>query len=198
MLRAVLRGIAAVGVCAALLVGSLMTWAGSGASAQEPAHVLYGTITVVAGSTPPTRLRALTGDTVCGSGAIVRDNERLTYALSIVSGDTKSGCARAGDLVRIVPVYDGVESEVGVFVTQEPGTVRALDLRLVNGTVEALLPASTDAATVLWHGPRAQASVVVEFVRAANNGRRSVEEGERDTERWIEPGQTITVRGLER
>jgi len=42
MLRAVLRGIAAVGVCAALLVGSLMTWAGSGASAQEPAHVLYG------------------------------------------------------------------------------------------------------------------------------------------------------------
>ena len=45
MLRAVLRGIAAVGVCAALLVGSLMTWAGSGASAQEPAHVLYGTIT---------------------------------------------------------------------------------------------------------------------------------------------------------
>lgn len=198
MRRMMQRGLFVVALFVALVSSALITGAGSRASAQEPAFVLHGRIRAVGDTPLPTRLRALVGETVCGSSVVLEDvNGQGSYALAVVSSDVKPECGSRGAQVRIVAVNGNVEADtIGVVVTCEPGTIRELELRVVHATIQGLLPESNDTVAVRWNGPRAQVTVVAEFVRAIVPGRRYVEvTPELPGERWVESSQVVWLRG---
>lgn len=159
MQRVVARGVIFVVTFALLLGSSLLGFSGAGsrASAQEPALVLFGS--VASGTAPlPTRVRATIGDVACGSAEVTPTGPGAGfYALIVVSADTKAGCGIEGAAVRL-SLQSG-EIDPGVASTQvlfRPGATIRLDLStvtsLVNGSFVGVLPMGSGQAYVRWTG----------------------------------------------
>ena len=159
MNRIAARGFLFVVAFASLVGSSLLgfTGAGSRASAQEPALVLFGS--VASGEAPlPSRVRAMIGDVACGSAEVAPTGEGIGfYAMIVVSDDTKSGCGVFGSAVRL-SLQSG-EIDPGIGTTQvlfRPGATIRLDLSTVPsmlaGSFVGALPAGRGEAYVRWTG----------------------------------------------
>ena len=142
------RGLASAVFGAALLAGSLFSGAGSRASAQEPAFVLYGRVSPIDGVLPA-RVRATVGDVVCGSADVNRQPDGTGfYALSVVSAGTKTGCGTQFALIRVRAILGEIDSgDVAALAVWRAGEVQPVDLSFVGA-----LPAGPGRALLLWTG----------------------------------------------
>lgn len=159
MQRIAARGVLFVVAFASLLGSSLLGFSGAGsrASAQEPALVLFGS--VGSGTAPlPTRVRATIGDVACGSAEVTPTGPGTGfYALIVVSASTKAGCGVEGVAVRL-SLQSG-EIDPGVGSTQilfRPGATIRVDLStvpsLVGGAFAGALPVGGGQAYLRWTG----------------------------------------------
>ncbi|RLT26918.1 MAG: hypothetical protein DWI48_04990 [Chloroflexi bacterium] len=139
---------------AALLAGSLFSGAGSRASAQEPAFVLYGRVSPIDGVLPA-RVRATVGDVVCGSADVNRQPDGTGfYALSVVSAGTKTGCGTQFALIRVRAILGEIDSgDVAALAVWRAGEVQQVDLSgTLSGSFVGALPAGPGRALLLWTG----------------------------------------------
>lgn len=98
------RGLMVVVAVLALLLGVVVGQraAGSRAEAQEPAAVVFGFVAVSAGQPTPTRVRALIGESVCGtSGQLALAGDAYLYTMVVASALEKPGCGVDGAAVRL-------------------------------------------------------------------------------------------------
>ncbi len=154
MQRHIVRGFASAVIGAALLAGSLFSGAGSRASAQEPAFVLFGTVSPIDGVLPA-RVRATVGEVVCGSADVSRAAGGTGfYALSVVSADSKAGCGTQFGLVRVRVIEGAIDSgSVAALAVWRAGEVQQLDLTgTLSGSFIGALPAGVGRALLLWTG----------------------------------------------
>lgn len=154
MQRRFVRGLASLVFGAALLAGSLISGVGSRASAQEPALVLFGSVAPVDGALP-SRIRATVGDVVCGSSVVIPGPNGLgSYALAVVSADTKVGCGIEGSLVRLRVLHGEVDGgRFGGLAVWQSGETQQLDLAgALLGVFVGALPDGPGRALLLWTG----------------------------------------------
>jgi len=179
MNRIAARGFLFVVAFASLLGGSLLgfTGAGSRASAQEPALVLFGTVT--SGAAPlPTRVRATIGDVACGSALVSPTGEGVGfYAMIVVSEDTKPGCGVFGSVVSVRLQSGEIDPGAGtrLVLFRSDATIR-LDLStsapMLVGSFEGKLPDGSGEAYVRWTG--ASATPIEEALRTVPRTVRAV------------------------
>ena len=154
MQRRTVRGFASLVLGAALFVGPLVSGAGSRASAQEPAFVLFGTVARIDGVLP-SRIRATVGEVVCGSADVNRQPDGTGfYALSVVSAGTKTGCGTQFALIRVRAILGEIDSgDVAALAVWRAGEVQQVDLSgTLSGLFVGALPAGPGRALLLWTG----------------------------------------------
>lgn len=135
--------------------------AGSRASAQEPAFVLFGIVS--SGDAPlPSRVRASIGDVVCGTAQVQSSgNGAGVYALAVAPADRKAGCGTSGATVRMALLSGEIDS--GIVVGQvlwRGGQSQRFDLYTApdaadSGTFAGQLPTGPGVAYLRWTGASA-------------------------------------------
>ncbi len=166
------RRLALAVACAAVLLGgtfSLGLGFGSlfGASTAGTPHataggvpaVFFGFVPLDQLSAPPTRVRALSGDTVCGSASLQPSSEGLAfYVLSVVPASDKTGCGTDGTPVRFLMLAGEVDPGTPAAQTQAWKQVsQRVDLSPAAsnpffGSFAGQLPAARGFAVVRWTG----------------------------------------------
>ncbi len=135
--------------------------AGSRASAQEPAFVLFGF--VASGDAPlPSRVRASIGAVVCGSAQVQPSGPGAgVYALAVVPSDQKAGCGTPGAAVRLTLLSGEIDpGTVAGQVLWRGGHSQRFDLSTVTealggGSFAGQLPAGPGLAYLRWTGASA-------------------------------------------
>ena len=154
------RGLLVVVAVVALLLGAALgpRAAGSRAEAQEPAAVVFGFIAVGAGQPAPTRVRALIGETVCGtSGQLALAGDVYLYTLVVASALEKPGCGVDGAAVRLQLLAGEIDAGVPAAQALWRRGITRVDLASVAATSVGVfvgeLPAGSGLAQLRWTGP---------------------------------------------
>lgn len=165
-LRALVRTAASFAILAACL-GFLAV--GSRASAQAPTALFFGFIALDE-QPAPDRVRALVGDTVCGTAEIMPSGEgRGFYFVQVVSAGEKPGCGVEGSPVSFVLLSGALDEGTPAAQTQawHAGTSQQLDLSTTTGVsfgaFTGELPSGGGLGLVRWTG--ASATPVEQAVR---------------------------------
>lgn len=160
MVRAFVRRFASgtLALAAIILVLTALPGTGSHASAQEPVSVFFGFVDGPAG-TPPERVRALVGETVCGTANVLPLGASPVgfYLVSVASGGEKAGCGQPGSTVRFLLLSGQVDPGTPA---EQTGTWRAgenqrLDLVASTATLGRFLgelPSGRGLGLVRWVG----------------------------------------------
>jgi hypothetical protein len=131
--------------------------AGSRAAAQEPAAVIFGFVSVAAGQPAPTRVRALVGETVCGtSGPLAQvEGALLLYTLVVARAGEKAGCGFDGATVRLQLLAGEIDAGVPaaqVLWRQGIARVDLSSVAVTGGVFVGELPAGPGLAQLRWTG----------------------------------------------
>ena len=133
--------------------------AGSRASAQEPAMIVFGFVERELNRPFPTRVRAFVGDTVCGTADVAPSGEGLAFYFVIVASEAqKPGCGTEGATVTFRLLYASLDAGTP-FAQSVPwrrGVAQRLDLSpqtgAALGSFVGTLPSTSGFGIVRWTG----------------------------------------------
>jgi len=170
------RGLLVVVAAVALLLGAAIGQraTGSRANAQEPVAIIFGFVAVGPGQTVPTRVRALIGETVCGTSVqLTQAGELYVYTLLVASALEKAGCGVDGAAVRLQLLAGEIDTGVPAGQALWHRGITRVDLTAVAassaGAFFGELPAGPGLAQLRWAGPSGTA-----MARAVATIRREV------------------------